>query len=129
LSDWARLLQAGGRLLFTDPAVVTGAVAKSALDVRAAAGYFLVVPPTLNEKAIEAAELSLLRCEDRTAVTAEIATRWHAARLRRAAVLQRQEGADWFDQRQRFLAMTAELAGSRRLSRFLYLAEKRPTPA
>jgi hypothetical protein len=33
---------------------------------------------------------------------------------------------DWFDQRQRFLAMTAELAGRRALSRFLYLAEKRP---
>jgi len=100
-----------------------------ALDVRAAAGYFLLVPPALNEKAIEAADLTLLRCEDRTALTAEIASRWHAARLRRAAVLQGEEGVDWFDQRQRFLAMTAELAGSRRLSCFLYLAEKRPTPA
>ena len=129
LSDWARLLQAGGRLLFTDPAVLTGAVAKSALDVRAAAGFFLLVPPAFNEKAIEAADLTLLRCEDRTALTAEIAARWHAARLRRAAVLQREEGVDWFDQRQRFLAMTAELAGSRRLSRYLYLAEKRPAPA
>ena len=126
LSEWARLLQDGGRLLFTDPAVLTGAVAKSALDVRAAAGFFLLVPPALNEKAIEAADLTLLRCEDRTSVTAEIAKRWHAARLRRAAFLQGEEGADWFGQRQRFLAMTAELAGSGRLSRFLYLAEKRP---
>jgi len=129
LSEWARLLQDGGRLLFTDPAVLTGAVAKSALDVRATAGYFLLVPPDLNEKAIEAADLTLLRCEDRTSVTAEIAARWHAARLRRATVLQREEGEEWFDQRQRFLAMTAELAGSRRLSRFLYLAEKCRTPA
>jgi len=129
LCDWARLLQAGGRLLFTDPAVLTGPVTKSALDVRGAAGFFLLVPPAFNEKAIEAADLTLLRCEDRTSVTAEIAARWHAARLRRAAVLQREEGMDWFDQRQRFLAMTAELAGSRRLSRFLYLAEKRPTPS
>ena len=129
LSEWARLLQDGGRLLFTDPAVLTGAVAKSAMDIRAAAGFFLFVPPALNEKAIEAAGLTLLRCEDRTSVTAEIAKRWHAARLRRAAVLQHEEGADWFGQRQRFLAMTAELAGSRRLSRFLYLAEKRPAPA
>jgi hypothetical protein len=38
--------------------------------------------------------------------------------------LQREEGADWFEQRQRFLAITAELAGSRRLSRFFYVAEK-----
>ena len=124
LSEWARLLQPGGRLLFSDPAVLTGAVAKSALDIRAAAGFFLFVPPGLDEKGIEAAGLTLLRCEDRTAATAEIAARWHAARLRRAAVLRREEGADWFDQRQRFLAITSELAGSRRLSRFLYVAEK-----
>jgi SAM-dependent methyltransferase len=39
LSEWARVLRPGGRLLFSDPAVVTGAVAKSALDVRAATGF------------------------------------------------------------------------------------------
>jgi SAM-dependent methyltransferase len=128
LSEWARLLRQGGRLLFSDPAVLTGAVARSALDIRAAAGFFLFVPPGLNEKAIEAANLALLRCEDRTAATAEIAARWHAARLRLADVLRREEGADWFEQRQRFLAIAAELAGSRRLSRFLYLAEKRLGP-
>jgi SAM-dependent methyltransferase len=127
LAEWARLLRPGGRLLFSDPAVLTGAVTKSALDIRAATGFFLFVPPGLNEKAIEAADLTLLRCEDRTAATAEIAARWHAARLRRAAVLRREEGAEWFEQRQRFLAISAELAASRRLSRFLYLAEK-PRP-
>jgi SAM-dependent methyltransferase len=126
LADWTRLLRPGGRLLFTDPAVLTGAVDREALDVRAAAGFFLVVPPGLNQRAIEAAGLAVLRCEDRTAATAEIAGRWHAARLRRTALLREEEGASWFDQRQRFLAITAELAGSRRLSRFLYVAEKPP---
>jgi len=129
VSEWARLLRAGGRLLFSDPAILTGPVAKSTLDIRAAAGFFLVVPPGLNEKAIEAAGLTLLLCEDRTAATSEIAARWHAARLRRADVLQREEGADWFVQRQRFLATTAELAASRRLSRFLYVAEKGRGPS
>jgi SAM-dependent methyltransferase len=124
LAEWARLLRPGGRLLFTDPAVLTGPVAKSALDVRAATGFFLFVPPGLNERAIEAAGLALLRCEDCTAATAEIASRWHAARFRRAADLQREEGASWFEQRQQFLEVVAELAGSRRLSRFLYLALK-----
>jgi SAM-dependent methyltransferase len=124
LAEWARLLRRGGRILFSDPAVLTGAVTKSALDVRASAGFFLIVPPGLNEKAIEAAGLVLLRCEDRTAATVEIAARWHAARIARSAALQREEGAVWFEQRQTFLATTAELAGSRRLSRFLYVAEK-----
>ncbi len=127
LSEWARLLRPGGRLLFSDPAILTGAVDKSALHIRAGTGFFLFVPPGLDEKAMEAAGLTLLRSEDRTAATAEIAARWHAARLRRAAALQREEGADWFERRQRFLATTAELAASRRLSRFLYVAEK-PLP-
>jgi hypothetical protein len=85
----------------------------------------LLVPPGVNERFIEAAGLTLMRCEDRTAAIAEIASRWHAVRTRRAPALIREEGADWFEQRQRFLSTTAELAARRRLSRFLYVAEKR----
>jgi SAM-dependent methyltransferase len=125
LSEWARLLRDGGRLLFTDPAVLTGVIATSELDVRASAASFLVVPPGVNEKAIEASSMTLLRSQDCTLAVAEIAARWHAARHRRSVALQRDEGPDWFERRQRFLATTAELASSRRLSRFLYLAEKR----
>jgi len=124
LSEWGRLLSRGGRLLFTNSSVLTGAVAKSELDIRGGIGTFLLVPPGLDEEAIEAAGLTLLKREDRTAATAEIAGRLYAARTHRAAALEREEGADWFGQRQRLLATTAELAESRRLSRFLYLAEK-----
>jgi SAM-dependent methyltransferase len=124
LSEWARLLSRGGRLLFTDSSVLTGAVAKSELDIRGGIGTFLLVPPGLDEEAIEAAGLTLLKREDRTAAIAEVAARLHAARTHRAAALEREEGADWFGQRQRLLATMAELAESRRLSRFLYLAEK-----
>jgi len=124
LAGWARLLKPGARLLFSDPVVVTGAVAKSELDVRAAAGFFLFVPPGANEAAIRDAGLELLRCEDRTAAAAEIAGRWHAVRVRHAHALRAEEGADFFERRQRFLAIAAELAESRRLSRYFYLAEK-----
>jgi SAM-dependent methyltransferase len=124
LAEWARLLSRGGRLLFTDSAVLTGAVAKSELDIRAATGSLLVVPPGFNEAAIQTAGLILRHRDDRTAAVATIASRWHATRFRRAGVLEREEGAEWFGQRQRFLALMAELAESRRLSRFLYLAEK-----
>jgi hypothetical protein len=83
-----------------------------------------LVPPGLDEEAIEAAGLVLLKREDRTAATADVAACLHAARARRAAALQCEEGPDWFGQRQRLLATMAELAKSHRLSRFLYLAEK-----
>ena len=103
LSDWSRLLSPRGVLAFTDVFVLTGAIAKSDLDIRASVGFHLLVPPGVNERFIEAAGLALLRCEDRTAAVAEIAARWHAARARRAAALCAEEGADWFERRQRFL--------------------------
>jgi SAM-dependent methyltransferase len=124
LREWARLLKTGGRLLYTDPCVLTGPVAKSELDVRAALGFYLFVPPGHDEVALPAAGLTLLSREDRTAACADIATRWHAFRERHREDLQPEEGEAWYAQRQRFLATTAALAGSGRLSRVLYVAAK-----
>jgi len=124
LREWARLLDRCGRLLFIDPLVLTGAVSQDELAIRASLGFYLVVPPGLNEKAIAAAGLTLLRYEDRTAAAAEIAGRWHDVRARRRDRLEKEEGPAFFAQRQRFLATTAELASSSRLSRILYAAEK-----
>ena len=124
LRDWARLLRIGGRVVFTDVAVITGAVSKSELDTRTVSGFVLLVPPGVNEEAIRDAGLILVRSEDRTAAVAELADRWHAARVRHAAALEREKGPEVFQQRQRYYAIAAELARSRRLSRFLYVAEK-----
>jgi SAM-dependent methyltransferase len=125
LSEWARVLARGGRMIFTDVFVLTGPVAKSEIEIRASVGFHLFVPPGINERFIEAAGLTLMRCEDRTAAVADIASRWHAVRSDHASALIGEEGRDWFERRQRFLAIAAELAASRRLSRFLYVAEKR----
>jgi SAM-dependent methyltransferase len=125
LSEWGRLLRKGGRLVFTDPLVLTGVVAKSEIDDRLALGSnAFFVPPGLNEEAVRAAGLALLARKDRAGAVAEIGSRWHAARLRRAAILKREEGEESFERRQRMLATSAELARSGRLSRFFYAAEK-----
>ena len=125
ISDWGRLLRQGGRLVFTDPFVVTGAISKTEIDGRSALGsYLFFVPPGLNDEAIGAAGLKMVCRIDRAGSVAEIASRWHDARLRRAAILRREEGEEWFERRQRMLKTSAELAGSGRLSRFLYVAEK-----
>jgi SAM-dependent methyltransferase len=124
LREWTRLLRHRGRVVFTDNAVITGEIAKSELDLRTAIGFFLFVPPGFNEEAIKAAGLTLLRCDDTTAAVAEIGARMCSARLRHASALQQEEGADGFQERQGLYTIAAELTKSRRLSRFLYVAEK-----
>ena len=124
LREWARLIRPGGRLLYTDPCVVTGPIAKPELDVRAGLGFYLFVPPGHDEPVIAAAGLGLLHREDRTAACADIAARWHGFRERHEEELQREEGEAWYAHRQRFLATTAELARSGRLSRIRYAAER-----
>jgi SAM-dependent methyltransferase len=123
LREWARLLKRGGRLLYTDPCVITGPVAKPELDARADLGFYLFVPSGHDEQALPAVGLRLLQREDRTAACADIAQRWHDFRARYAEALKREEGAEAYARRQRFLTITAELAGSRRLGRVLYVAE------
>jgi SAM-dependent methyltransferase len=125
VSEWRRLLSKGGRLIFTDPFVVTGPIAKGEIDGRSALGSNLVfVPPGFNEDTVAASGLMMVSRVDRAAAVEEIASRWYVARERRAELLKREEGEDWFERRQRMLATSAELAKSRRLSRFLYVAEK-----
>jgi SAM-dependent methyltransferase len=124
LREWSRLLRNKGRIVFTDNAVVTGEVAKSELDLRTASGFFLFVPAGLNEEAIKAAGLNLLRRDDTTRAVAEIGARMCAARIRRVHELEREEGAEGFQKRQQLYAIVTELAKSRRLSRFLYIAER-----
>ena len=47
LSEWARVLKAGGRLLFTDPITVTGPLTKDEIAVRGSIGFFLSRPRRL----------------------------------------------------------------------------------
>jgi SAM-dependent methyltransferase len=124
LADWFRVLKPGGRLLFTDAAVLTGAVSKDELDIRASQGHFVFVPSGLNETAITDAGFRLQKCEDTTPAIADIARRLQAARAARSIALQEEEGAEWFRKRQSFLATTSDLAARGKLSRFRYVADK-----
>jgi ubiquinone/menaquinone biosynthesis C-methylase UbiE len=125
LRDWARLLKSRGRLIFTDPFVVTGPLSKPEIDGRCALGSSLFfVPPGFNESAASKAGLRLVQSVDRAAAAAEIAGSWRDARARRAQALIDEEGEDWFQRRQVMLDVTSRLAAERRLTRFFYLAEK-----
>jgi SAM-dependent methyltransferase len=122
LGDWARLLRPAGRLLFTDPVVITGILDSEELALRTSIGYFLFVPPEENERLLAAVGLTAVDVEDTTGHLAEIARRRRDARAQRAQALRQIEGDAAFEGRQRFFDVVARLAHERRLSRLAYTA-------
>jgi SAM-dependent methyltransferase len=122
--DWGRLLTVGGRLLFTDPLTVTGALGSDEIATRTSIGYGLFVPLGENERLLAEAGLNVVTVENTTASKAEVARRRFDARAHHEDALRRTEGDELFDGRQRFFDVAATLASERRLSRYAYLAEK-----
>jgi hypothetical protein len=84
----------------------------------------LGLPHGEDERLLEEAGLRVLEVEDATENMATMAGRWHDARARRTDALREIEGDEDFEGQQRFLEVASRLARERRLSRFIYLAEK-----
>lgn len=124
LRDWHRLLRRGGRLLFTDPIVVTGQLSNEEMRARSSIGFFLFTPLGHNERLLEQAGFTVREAQDVTDAVASVSARWWEARARRRDRLVALEGAEAFEGLQRFLDAVYVLSSERRLSRFMYLAEK-----
>jgi len=122
--DWHRLLKPGGRLLFTDPIVVTGPVTNEEIRVRSSIGFYLFLPAGCNERLLERAGFVVEQLRDVTDAEAVVSARWRDARARRREALAAVEGQEGFDALQRFLDAVCTLSRERRLSRFAYLAYK-----
>lgn len=122
--QWRRVLRPGGRMLYTDPVVVTGLVTKEEFATRSSTGYFEFCPAGVNEQLIAEAGFELLTVADVTENEAAVSKRWHDARQMRAAELLRLEGDETFAGLQRFLANVHLLTSERRLSRFVYVGRK-----
>lgn len=124
LQEWARVLRPGGRLLFTDPTIVTGILSNEEIATRSAIGYMLFTPPGENERLIQEAGLTLVRTLDVTDHCTVVAQRWYEARARRREELLQLEGEAEFEQTQRWLSAAHTLASERRLARFAFVAQK-----
>ena len=124
IAKWARLLKPGGRLLFTDTAIITGPLTSEEIAVRSSAGFFLFVPRDYDKEVIGQSGLQLLASRDVSSNMAEVAEKRRAAREKRSTALRRIEGDATFEAQQKFLAMTSRLAAEGRLSRFVFLSEK-----
>ncbi len=124
IAEWVRLLKPGGRILFTDPITVTGALTNAEIAVRSSSSFYLFVPHGYDERVIAECGLSLLVCEDVTANMAKVAEARRVARAARSTVLCEIEGGETYDEQQEFLEVTARIAAEGRLSRFVYVARK-----
>jgi SAM-dependent methyltransferase len=122
--EWRRVLRPGGRMLYTDPVVVTGLVSKEEFATRGSTGDFAFGPPGVNERLIREAGFELAWTEDVTDNEVQVSQRWHDARQQGAAELIRLEGEATFAGLQRFLATVYHLTRERRMSRFVFLGRK-----
>jgi SAM-dependent methyltransferase len=125
LKEWRRELRPGGKALFTAPVVVTGPVSNDELAVRSSVGFFLFAPVGVNERLIEEAGLVLGRREDVTENAAVVSKRWHEARAEDREAMVKIEGTARFEDLQAIFPMVHRLTSERRLSRFVYVADKR----
>src|SRR5262249_54401215 len=103
LQDWHRLLRPSGRVLFTDPIVVTGQLSNEEIRTRSSIGFFLFTPTGHNERLLDQAGFTVGQIRDTTEAVASVSRRWRDARARMREQIARLEGEEGFDGVQRFL--------------------------
>lgn len=124
LQEWQRVLKPGGRIVFTDPVVITGAVTNEELAARSSIGFFIFMPLDWTESHLMNAGFHLIHKEDVTGNIEATSGRWYNARAKQREALIKIEGQERFEGLQKFASTVHTLSRERRLSRFVFLAEK-----
>jgi cyclopropane fatty-acyl-phospholipid synthase-like methyltransferase len=124
LREWHRVLKKGRRILFTDPVVITGPVSNEELAARSNIGFFIFIPLEVTLGFIKEAGFNLIHCEDVTGNIELTSGRWHASREKHREDLIKIEGEERFEGLQKFFSTIHKLTSERRLSRFVFVAEK-----
>jgi len=124
LQEWYRILRPAGRLLFTDPIVVTGQLSSEEIRIRSSIGFFLFTPVGHNEQLLTESGFMVREVRNVTEAVASVSKKWREGRAKRREQLVALEGEEGFEGLQRFLAAVHTLASERRLSRYMYLAVK-----
>jgi len=120
----SRVLERGGRFLFTDAGVLTGAISSDDVQARTLHGPMRFTAPGLNERLLQDAGFHLLETENRTASVWRNASGRLRARSARRDRLAEIEGAENFERHQHYLQCAAGLSQGGVLSRMMYLGER-----
>lgn len=123
LAEWLRVIKPGGRLVFTDQ-VITGPVSAAELAARSTGSSATNVPSGYNERLLRDLGFELVRSEDISATTTEIAQRHCVVREAHAEPLRASEGDEVFEKQNRYYAVVERLARERRLSHLAFFARK-----
>ena len=122
----ARLIEPGGRFLFTDAGVVTGPISNDEMRRRSGHGYTQFVPPGWNETLLEAEGLHVIETGNRTPSVIEHARGRLAAMQTHRTELESVLGAREVRSQEDYLDIVVELSLRGALSRIMYLAELSP---
>lgn len=124
LGEVARILRPGGRFLFTDAGVLTGAISSDEVKRRSPHGFTQFAAPGWNEELLKEAGFTLLMTEDRTAsVLRNAGGRLAALQAHRAALEQASSAADVASQAE-YLETVIDLSRRGAISRLMFLAER-----
>lgn len=123
-SDLLRVLNPGGRFLFSDALIVGGLLSHEEIAIRSSIGMYFFTPPGENERLMKQSGFWQVETRDTTDSAALLSKRWHDAREKRKATLVTIEGEENFTGVQRFLSCVHTLTAEKRLLRFLYTAMK-----
>ena len=118
------LLRPGGRLLFTDAAIVAGLVSSVEIARRSSNGYGVFSPKGEDERLVAMAKLKLVRKQDMTESCVRISGQRLAVRKKYRRDLVALEGPSLFTRTQRYLQTVHDLAQDRRMLRFAFLCER-----
>lgn len=125
LKEFYRVLKPCGKLLYTDPIVVSGILTNEEIAVRSSIGYFLFTPMGENERLLENAGFTEILSRDVTENMSMISQKWFDAREKRKVELLTIEDEENYCGLQKFFRMVYTLASEKRLSRIMFEAEKR----
>lgn len=129
LKECSRILKPNGKLIYTDPCVVSSILSDNELASRSVFGGYYFSPVGAQENLFEQSGFKLIKAEDITEINCEaVHKRWWASRKKNKTALKKLELADEFECINDFVENCSHLydgeKNQRKLSQYAFYLEK-----